>query len=79
MSWLYTVECGSYNPLCLTHRQVASITDNNNLTGRQGQLIAAMTQDTKTDYTKEAKLLLGAVEVLLLLLLLLLLLKNVNI
>jgi len=45
------------------HRQVASISDNNNLTGRQGQLIAAITQDTKTDYTKEAKLLLGAVEV----------------
>jgi len=46
------------------HRQVASISDNNNLTGRHGQLIAAMTQDTKTDYTKEAKLLLGAVKVL---------------
>jgi len=45
------------------HRQVASISDGN-LTGRQGQLIAAMTQDVKTDYAKEAKLLLRAVEVL---------------
>ena len=44
------------------HRQVASVNDGN-LTGRQGQLIAAMAQDEKTDYTKEAKLLLGAVEV----------------
>ena len=43
-------------------RQVASLSDGN-LTGRQGQLIAAMTQDTKTDYAKEAKLLLRAVEV----------------
>jgi len=42
---------------------VASVSDGE-LTGRQGQLIAAMTQDAKTDYTKEAKLLLGAVEVL---------------
>jgi len=41
---------------------VASVSDGN-LTGRQGQLLAAMTQDSKTDYTKEAKLLLRAVEV----------------
>ena len=44
------------------YRRVASVSDGN-LTGRQGQLIAAMTQDSKTDYTKEAKLLLRAVEV----------------
>lgn len=41
---------------------MASVSDGN-LTGRQGQLIAAMTQNVKTDYTKEAKLLLRAVEV----------------
>ena len=50
------------NLLYFVHRQVASVNDGN-LTGRQGQLIAAMAQDEKTDYTKEAKLLLGAVEV----------------
>ena len=45
------------------HRQVASLSDGD-VTGRQGQLMAAMTQNVKTDYTKEAKLLLRAVEVL---------------
>ena len=47
-------------------RQVASVSDGE-LTGRQGQLIAAMMRDAKTDYTKEAKLLLTAVEVMYLL------------
>ena len=50
------------NCFVFIYRQVASVSDGN-LTGRQGQLLAAMTQDSKTDYTKEAKLLLRAVEV----------------
>jgi len=56
------ISCIQFCRVFFVGRQVASVSDGS-LTGRQGQLIAAMTQDSKTDYTKEAKLLLRAVEV----------------